>query len=279
MTTTRNVLVTGCSSGLGRATALFLHERGWRVHAAARAADDLAELERLGLEAVQLDLCSSASISEAVDAVLQRTGGRLEGLVNNAGYSQLGAVEDLTRDELRAQFETNVFGTIELTGRLLPVFRAQRAGTVVFISSVCARVAVPFLGSYSASKAALEALVDALRREIRGTGVGVHLVEPGIFNTGCYAATSKHFHEASRSRHSQHAERCTRVLRQFEDELATLPRERNVLVARAVHAFLEGKRRAARRVVPGPARVYELARRFLPDRLLDAAVVKRRGGL
>jgi len=278
MGATRNVLVTGCSSGLGRATALLLRERGWRVQATARADEDLAELTRLGLEAVALDLCSSASIAAAVDTVLRRTGGKLEGLVNNAGYSQLGAVEDVTRDELRAQFETNVFGTMELTGRLLPVLRAQRAGAVVFISSVCARVTVPYLGSYSASKAALEALVDALRLEMRGAGVGVHLVEPGIFNTGCYAATSKHFHETSRSRSSLHAERCTRVLRQFADELATLPEERSVLVARAVADFLEGKRRAARRVVPGPARVYELARRFLPDGLLDAALARRRGG-
>lgn len=278
MIATRDVLVTGCSSGLGRATALFLRERGWRVHATARADDDLAELARLGLAAVKLDLCSSASISAAVDTVLQRTGGKLQAVVNNAGYSQLGAVEDLTRDELRAQFETNVFGTIELTGRVLPVFRAQHAGTVVFISSVCARVAVPYLGSYSASKAALEALVDALRLETRGAGVGVHLVEPGIFNTGCYTATSKHFHETSRSRHSLHAERCTRVLSQFADELATLPEERSVLVARAVEEFLDGKRHAARRVVPAPAQVYELARRFLPDRFLDAVLARRRGG-
>ena len=278
MSAPRNVLVTGCSSGLGRATALFLRQRGWTVHATARADDDLAELARLGLEPVRLDLCSSQSIAAAVDTVLQRTGGQLEGLVNNAGYSQLGAVEDLTRDELRAQFETNVFGTIELTGRVLPVMRERRAGTVVFISSVCARVTVPYLGSYSASKAALEALVDALRCETRASGIGVHLVEPGIFNTGCYSATARHFHETSRSRHSRHAERCTRVLRQFADELATLPEERSVLVARAVCEFLEGRRRAARRIVPGPARVYELARRFLPDPLLDAALTRRRGG-
>ena len=148
----------------------------------------------------------------------------------------------------------------------------------MFISSVCARVAVPYLGSYSASKAALEALVDALRRETRGAGVRVHLVEPGMFNTGCYTATSRHFNETSRSRHTLHAERCTRVLNQFADELATLPEERNVLVARAVGEFLDGKRRAARRVVPAPAQVYELARRFLPDGLLDAVLVRRRGG-
>ena len=278
MTAIKDVLVTGCSSGLGRATALYLRARGWRVHATARTTADLEDLTQLGLEAVQLDLRSSASISEAVDTVLQRTNGNLNALVNNAGYSQLGAVEDLTRDELREQFETNVFGTIELTGRVLPLFRAQRAGTVVFISSVCARVALPYLGSYSASKAALEALVDALRRETRETGIGVHLVEPGLFDTGCYAATSRHFHETSRSRHSAHAERCTRVLRQFADELATLPDGHSVLVARAVDSFLNGKRRSPRQIVPRPAHVYELARRFLPDRLLDAALTRKRGG-
>lgn len=278
MNTPRPVLVTGCSSGLGRATALLLREEGWRVFATARTAADLAALEDDGVTPVLLDLCSSESIAQAVDTVLEQSGGRLEGLVNNAGYSQIGAVEDVTRDELRAQFETNVFGTMELTGRVLPVFRAQGSGRAVFISSVCARVPLPFLGSYSASKAALEALVDALRRETRGTGIGVHLVEPGMFNTGCFAATSRHFLETSRSRQSRHAASCEKVLAQFEEELAALPEERNLLVARAVQAFLEGERGGARRVVPGAARVYELARRLLPDRILDAAIVKRRGG-
>ncbi|QDV09183.1 Putative ketoacyl reductase [Planctomycetes bacterium Poly30] len=278
MSWSSTLLVTGCSSGLGLATAHRARDLGWRVLGTARTDADLARIEEAGLEPIQLELLSTSSIESAAEEVLARTGGRLDGLVNNAGYSQLGAIEDVTRDELREQFETNVFGTMELTNRLLPSFLSRGEGRIVFISSVCARVPVPYLGSYSASKAALEALVDSLRREIRGSGVGLHLVEPGIFNTGCYARTTAHFEGVSRSRTSRHADRCRAALRQFEEELSTIPASRNALVADAVLDYLTGKRRSARRVVPGPARVYEIARRLLPDGLLDRAVLRRRGG-
>lgn len=274
----QSVLVTGASSGLGQATAHRARDEGWRVFGTARAEADLARLAEEGLEPIPLELCDPRSVEAAVQTVLSQTDGHLDALVNNAGYSQIGAVEDVTRDELREQFETNVFGTMDLTNRLLPTFLERGAGTVVFISSVCARVPVPYLGSYSASKAALEALVDSLRRELRGSGVGLHLVEPGIFNTGCYARTTRHFENVSRSKTSRHAERCRGALRQFEEELRGLPASRNGLVAEAVLDYLSGKRRSARRVVPGPARIYEVARRLLPDSLLDRALLRRRGG-
>ena len=278
MTSTPSVLVTGASSGFGLETARLARKRGWRVFATARKPEDLARLEAEGLEATALELCSSSSIEAAADQVLERAGGALQGLVNNAGYSQIGAVEDVSRDEIREQFETNVFGALELTNRLFPSFLEQGSGEIVFVSSVCARVAVPYLGAYSASKAALESLVDAMRRETRGSGVGLHLVEPGIFNTGCYARTTAHFEGSSASRTSRHRERCEGALRRFEEELRHIPEERNGLVAEAIVAYLEGTRRSARRVVPRKAGIYEVARRLFPDGFLDRALTKRRGG-
>ena len=183
MSVPRDVLVTGCSSGLGRATAVHLRARGWRVHATARTDGDLAELARLGLEPVKLDLCSSASIAEAVGTLLERTGGKLAGLVNNAGYSQSGALEELTPEQVRRQFETNVFGTLRLTQLALPGMRRQRWGRIVNVGSMGGRLTFPGGGIYHATKYALEALSDALRFEVRSFGIDVVLIQPGLVRT------------------------------------------------------------------------------------------------
>ncbi|RMG30956.1 MAG: SDR family NAD(P)-dependent oxidoreductase, partial [Gammaproteobacteria bacterium] len=162
----RSVLVTGCSSGIGHHCAHALARRGWRVFAAARRVDDVRRLQAEGLEAVRIDLDDSASITAGVDEVLDRTGGRLFGLFNNAGYGQPGAVEDLTRAALRAQFETNVFGTLEVTRRVLPAMRAAGEGRILVNGSVLGLVALPLRGAYNASKFALEGLFDTLRLEL-----------------------------------------------------------------------------------------------------------------
>jgi len=127
----KNIVITGCSSGIGRCLAVNLHRRGYRVFATARLAKDVATLTQLGLESLPLDLASSESIRRAVDEILARTQGKLYALINNGAYGQPGAVEDLTRDTLRKQFETNLFGTQELTNRLIPVFRVQGGGRII----------------------------------------------------------------------------------------------------------------------------------------------------
>ena len=132
----KTVLITGCSSGIGRATALGLKKRNWRVFATARKEKDVKELKKLGFESHLLDVLDSNSIKEAVDWLLAKTGGNLEALINNAGYGQGGAIEDLSREMLRQQFEVNVFGLQELTNRLSPIFGRQRRGRIVNISSV-----------------------------------------------------------------------------------------------------------------------------------------------
>jgi NAD(P)-dependent dehydrogenase (short-subunit alcohol dehydrogenase family) len=156
---------------LGFAWLVVCGQRGWRVFATARQTADVMRLQAEGLESLRLDLRDSASIQTAVAAILDRTGEQLDALFNNAAYGQMGAVEDLSREALREQFETNLFGTLELTNQIIPVMRRQGGGRIVFNSSVLGLVALPYRGAYVASKFALEGLADTLRLELNGTGL------------------------------------------------------------------------------------------------------------
>jgi len=175
----RTILITGCSSGIGYTCAHGMKERGWRVLASVRKADDKARLEAEGLEVLMLDYAEPASVAACADEALKRAGGRIDALFNNGAYGQPGAVEDLTPDTLRAQFETNVFGWHDLTCRLVPSMRANGFGRIVHCSSVLGLVALRWRGAYNASKFAIEALGDTMRLELKGTGVHVCQIEPG----------------------------------------------------------------------------------------------------
>lgn len=248
-----------------------MKEKGWRVFAAARKEADLAGLRAEGFEALHLDVADSASIRAAVDELLLRGGGRVDGLVNNAGYGQPGALEDLSRAEMRAQFEVNVFGLQELTNALLPVMLQAGRGRIVQVSSVVGRVALPFLGLYSASKFAVEALADAQRVELSGTGVWVSLVEPGpivtAFSRNALAATG----QALRATDSRFAALYARELslRQAEGPRKpfSLPPE---AVARAIDHALTARRPRRRYKVTLPAYLGALLSRLAPDGLIDA---------
>ncbi len=172
------ILITGCSTGIGYCVARGLMQRNYRVFATARKHEDVEWLSRKGFEALQLDVANPASIERAVEVVLEKTGGCLYGLFNNAGFGQPGAVEDLSRDTLRDQFETNLFGLHDLTVKLLPAMRRQGEGRIIQNSSLLGLVALRFRGAYVSSKFALEGLSDALRMELRGSGIHVSLIEP-----------------------------------------------------------------------------------------------------
>jgi len=188
----KNILITGCSSGIGKCVATGLAKRGYRVFATARNPKDVESLLAQGLESIHLDLDNSKSINNAVNEILVRTDGQLYALFNNGAYAQPGAVEDLSRDTLRKQFETNLFGTHELTNCIIPVMRKQGYGRIIQNSSVLGLVALPYRGAYNATKFALEALTDTLRLELNKTNIHISLIEPGpiesLFRKNSYNA-------------------------------------------------------------------------------------------
>jgi len=192
--TQRQVLITGASSGIGRAAAIELAGRGHRVFASARriaALEELAE-PHPGIVAVPLDVTDGASVEAAVRAVDELTAGHgLDVLVNNAGYALGGPIEALSSEAVEHQFQTNVFGLLRVTRAFLPSMRARRAGRLINLSSVVGRVAFPGMGVYGATKFAVEALSDALRMELAGFGIFVSLIEPGFVATDIGAASAQ----------------------------------------------------------------------------------------
>lgn len=273
--TARTILITGCSSGIGHCVAHGLAQRGYRVFATARKATDVEQLNAAGLESLQLDLSDSGSINQAVDDVLARTDGHLDALFNNGAYGQPGAVEDLSRDVLRDQFETNLFGWHELTNRVLPVMRAQGHGRIIHNSSVLGFVALPFRGAYNASKYALEGLADTLRLELRGTGIHVSLIEPGPIESRFRANALAVYKKTINAETSVHREK----YRRLEQRLATagpvvpftLPAE---AVLEKVIKALESPRPRARYYVTFPTYLFAALKRVLSDRALDKVLAK-----
>jgi NAD(P)-dependent dehydrogenase (short-subunit alcohol dehydrogenase family) len=176
------VLITGCSSGIGRATAQRLAANGWTVYATARRPESIADLEAAGCRTLALDVTDEDSMVAAV-AEVERTHGAVGVLINNAGYSQSGAIETVPLEAVRRQFETNVFGLVRLTQLVLPKMRDQRWGKIVNLGSMGGRLSFPGGGHYHATKHALEAISDALRFELRGFGIDVILLEPGLITT------------------------------------------------------------------------------------------------
>jgi NADP-dependent 3-hydroxy acid dehydrogenase YdfG len=193
MTTSRVVLITGCSSGIGNATALHLAKEGWTVYATARKRIDLGELEAAGCRTLPLDVTQEASMGEAVRAI-EAEHGAVGVLVNSAGYSQSGAFEAVPMERVRAQFETNVFGLIELTQMVLPKMRAQGWGKIVNLSSMGGKLVFPGGGYYHATKYAVEAVSDALRFEVRGFGIDVVL----IYATAAGAGSARRYSRGDR---------------------------------------------------------------------------------
>src|ERR687889_1801289 len=183
MNVSKAVLITGCSSGIGWATAERLVDVGWRVYATARSVEKMAPLEQRGCELLPLDVTDEDSMRSAVDEV-ERREGAVGVLVNNAGYSQSGAVEAVPMEKGRQQFETNVFGLVRMCQLVLPGMRRQGYGRIVNVSSMGGKLTFPGAGYYHASKHAIEALSDALRFEVEGFGVKVSVIEPGLIRTG-----------------------------------------------------------------------------------------------
>ncbi len=266
----KTILITGCSSGIGLVSAQYLKAQGWRVFATIRDEKDRQKLIEQGFEAFLLDLDDSASIKTAVDSVLQASGGQLSALCNNAAYGLPAALEDVSRDALRAQFETNLFGTHELTNLILPIMRQQGYGRIIQISSVLGLVAMPLRGAYNASKYALEGLSDTLRLELYGTDIKVVLVEPGPiatqFRTNAQLAFEKWVNrEKSVFKQSYQILYQKRVVENRTVPF-TLPSES---VAKVIERILRSNKPKTRYYVTVPTYLFGFLRRILPSKWLD----------
>ena len=268
--TARSILITGCSSGIGLASALQMKARGWRVLATARKAEDLERLKREhNLETMELELADEASVKRCAEHALELTGGDLYAIFNNAAFGQVGAIEDLPVGLLRQQFEVNFFGTHELTRALIPSMRAKGRGRIVQCSSVLGLVAAPYRGAYCASKFALEGLTDALRLELEGSGISVSLIEPGPIRTRFVASALSRFEATIDIEGSPHVAtykaRLERMRRGGSDVFKLEP---EAVAEKLVHA-VEAPRPKRRYYVTKPTYIASLMRRFLPTAVVD----------
>ena len=266
----RTVLITGCSSGIGYCVAVGLKNRGYSVFATARQPSDVARLQKDGFESLVLDLNDSQSIYEAVQTVLERTKGRLYGLFNNGAYGQPGAVEDLSREALRQQFETNLFGTHELTCQVIPIMRRQGEGRIIQNSSVLGMVAWPYRGAYNASKFALEGLTDTLRLELAGTGISISLIEPGPITSRFRANGYTMFKRYIDVEHSVHRDHYIRTEQRLLAEGTVVPftLPPSAVLKKVIHA-LEAKRPQPRYYVTFPTYLFATLKRLLTSRTMD----------
>lgn len=273
--TKKSVLITGCSSGIGLGVAEGLKDRSYRVFATARQATDVARLAAAGFESLQLDLADSDSIQSAVKEVLARTGGTLDALFNNGAYGQPGAVEDLSREVLREQFETNLFGWHELTRLVIPVMRRQGHGRIIQNSSVLGFVALRYRGAYNASKYALEGLTDTLRLELAGSGIHVSLIEPGPiashFRENAFKAYQRNINPQGSPHQDMYRHMEARLTRPGPAVPFTLPAE--AVLKKVIHA-LESRRPRARYYVTFPTWLFGFLKRILSSRLLDRVLIK-----
>jgi NADP-dependent 3-hydroxy acid dehydrogenase YdfG len=263
------VLITGCSSGIGYATAERLAAEGWKVYATARRPETLAELERKGCVTLALDVTDEDSMTAAVTTVTEAEGA-VGVLINNAGYSQSGAVEAIPLDTVRRQFDTNVFGLIRMCQLVLPGMREQHYGKIVNIGSMGGRLTFPGGGFYHATKYAIEAISDALRFEVRGFGVDVILVEPGLIITNFGDVASASVDEAGADGPYADFNRKVAKLTEnaYKGPMSKLGAGPDA-VAKAIAGALRSSRPKARYPVTASAHLLINQRRFTPDRVWD----------
>ena len=275
MSTSKTILITGCSSGIGYSTAVLLKARGHQVIVSARDRADVERLKNEGFTALQLDLADSVSIKNAVRELIELNGGKIDGLFNNGAFGQPGAVEDLTRDVLRFQFETNLFGTHELTNLIIPLMRQQGHGRIIYNSSILGLVAMRYRGAYNASKFALEGLADTLRLELHGTSIHISLIEPGPilsdFRTNSYALYKQNIVPENSFHKSAYEAMEARLQKEGAAVMFTLPAK--AVANKVIHA-LEANQPKIRYYVTFPTYLFSILKRFLPASWLDFLVRK-----
>lgn len=266
-----NVLITGCSSGIGLNAAIALSQRGYQVIATVRRLSDAQPLTEAGIDVIEMDLDDTHAIEQALTKILMLTGGRLDALFNNAAYGQPGAVEDLSRQALRDQLNTNVLGTQDLTNRVISVMRQQGHGRIIYNSSVLGLVAMAYRGAYNASKYAIEGLADTLRLELHGSGISVSLIEPGPIESRFRANAMQKYQQHIDKTTSPHQAVYTAMEKRLQKPGPAAPFTLGpeAVTHKLIHA-LESRRPKVRYYVTFPTYLFAVLKRLLPARGLDA---------
>jgi len=271
----KTILITGCSSGIGLHAALTLSARGYQVFATARKEQDVVMLKEKGLSAYLLDVTMPESIEDTLAKVLEQTGGQLDFLFNNGAFGQPGALEDLSTEALKAQFETNVFGWHELTKQVIPVMRKQGHGRIIQCSSVLGFVSMAYRGAYNASKYAIEGLTDTLRLELKSANIDVVLLQPGPINTQFRANALAAFQDNIDVEASVHKTEYQQQIERLASEKSNAAFTLEPLdVTRALIHALESKRPKLRYRITTPTKLFAIFKRILPARLLDYLLAK-----
>ncbi len=271
----RSILITGCSTGIGHYCAHALKKEGYQVFATVRKKEDIKKLKSEGLEnTFWLDLSDSKSIKDAVDAVLEISNGKLYALFNNGAYGQPGAVEDLTKNVLKEQFEVNVFGTQELTNLIIPIMRKQGYGKIVQNSSVLGFVSLPFRGAYNASKYALEALSDTMRLELKGSGIYVSLIEPGPIRSNFRKNALEKFLQNIDRENSYHRQKYIQKLQSLKSQKEVPFTLGEDAVYRALLHALNSSNPKARYKVTFPTYLFWFLKRILSTKMLDRVLYR-----
>ena len=271
----KSVLITGCSTGIGRHCALRLKQDGWRVFATARNDEDIADLESEGLECFKLDYTEGDSIHNTFNLVMERTDGTLDALFNNGAYGQPGAVEDLPTSALREQFEANFFGWHELTNLTVPVMRKHGFGRIVHCSSVLGFVPMAWRGAYNASKYALEGLATTMRLELKGSGVDVSLIEPGPIESEFTTNGLPHFIDKIDRENSVHKDSYQEQLKRLQTKGgANRFRLGPEAVYKKLDHALSSSSPKAHYLVTTPTYIFAIARRILPQSLLEKMLLR-----
>ncbi len=271
----KHVLITGCSSGIGFYCLNELSkDENYKVYGTCRSEEDFKLLSERGLEVFMLESNSSESVHKCMRQVLSKSGGKLDVLFNNIGYGQPGAVEDLSRDVMREQFETNVFGVMELSSLAMRVFREQNSGKLIFNSSILGFAAMAYRGAYNASKFALEGFADTMRQEVMGSGIDVVLIEPGPilskFRQTALGKFKKNI-DIEKSFHKETYQKTLKRLESTEDTPFTLGAD---AVFEVLMQAIKAKKSKARYKVTFPTKLFWYLMKILPTKILDKLLLK-----
>ncbi|HLB41425.1 MAG TPA: SDR family NAD(P)-dependent oxidoreductase [Gammaproteobacteria bacterium] len=274
---THSILITGCSSGIGLSTALLLKQRGYRVFAAVRKASDIEKLKAQGIdEAIPLDVTNAASRVNAIETILQITGGTLDALFNNAGFLVAGAIEDVNDEWIRTQFETNVFGVIALTRLILPIMRKQGHGRIIQNSSILGIITMPYYGVYNASKFALEGFSNTLRQELHGTGIHVSIINPGPIYSKLRDHSFDIYQQTLAKQDSLHRHAYQKLEKSYfhpNKKNRRLMYDPKIVVKAVIHA-LESRHSHIHYYIGFPIKLLVFLKRILPEHLFDWLLMK-----